>query len=92
MAYLNGMTLRIDKSGRIVVPKALRIRLGLRPDAEIEAVEQSEGVLIRAVLSKPAMAKVDGLWVHEGVAETSANWNKIIDDVREERSRSIGSC
>jgi len=83
------MTLRIDKAGRIVVPKPLRLRLGLKPDTELEAVEQPEGVLLKRVEQRPSMARVDGLWVHQGRAEPGANWERILEDVREERIESV---
>jgi AbrB family looped-hinge helix DNA binding protein len=86
---INGMTLRIDKAGRIVVPKPLRLRLGLKPDTELEAVEQPEGVLLKRVEQRPSMARVDGLWVHQGRAEPGANWERILEDVREERIESV---
>ena len=39
------MGIRIDKAGRIVVvPKPLRERLGFKPETELEAIEQPEGV------------------------------------------------
>jgi AbrB family looped-hinge helix DNA binding protein len=83
------MELRIDKAGRIVVPKPLRERLGFKPDTEIEVVEQAEGVLLKRVEQRPSMMKVDGLWVHQGIAEPAANWDRIIEDVREERTASV---
>jgi AbrB family looped-hinge helix DNA binding protein len=46
---VNGMEVRIDKSGRIVVPKPLRERLGFKPDTELVAVEQPNGVLLKRV-------------------------------------------
>ena len=79
------MRLRIDKSGRIVVPKPLRERLGFRPDTELDAIERPEGVLLRQVEQRPSMVKVDGLWVHQGTAEPGANWERILEEVREER-------
>ncbi len=86
MASLNGTTtLRIDKSGRIVVPKPLRERLGLKPDTELEVLEQAGGVLLRPVEQRPSMIKIDGLWVHQGVAQPGANWDRVVQDVREER-------
>ena len=84
-----GMTLRIDKSGRIVVPKPLRERLGLKPDMELEAVEQPGGVLLRPVEQRPSMIKVDGLWVHQGVAQPGAAWDRVLEDIREERIQSV---
>jgi len=85
----NGMELRIDKAGRIVVPKPLRDRLGFKPDTELEAIERPEGVLLKRVEQRPSMVKVDGLWVHRGSAEPGANWDRILEDVREERIESV---
>ena len=86
---VNGMDLRIDKTGRIVVPKPLRERLGFKPDTELEAIEQPEGVLLKRVQQRPSMVKVDGLWVHQGSAEPGAHWERILEDVREERIESV---
>jgi len=91
MAYaiINGMKLLIDRSGRIVVPKRLRERLGFRPDSEIEVIEKPDGVLLRPLQEKPSMVKVDGFWVHQGVSEQGVDWDRIVDDVREERIQSV---
>jgi AbrB family looped-hinge helix DNA binding protein len=91
MAYGNydGMELKIDKSGRIVVPKALRERLGFKPDSELEAIEQTDGVLLKKAQARPSMIKVDGLWVHQGVPQPAANWERVLEDVREERTESV---
>jgi len=86
---VNGMELRIDKAGRIVVPKPLRERLGFKPDSELVAIEQPEGVLLKRVEQQPSMVKVDGLWVHQGRAEPGANWERILEDMREERIESV---
>ena len=86
---MNGMELRIDKSGRIVVPKPLRERLGFRPDTELEAIEQPEGVLLKRVKQRPSMTKADGLWVHQGIAEPGRNCERILEDVREDRIESV---
>lgn len=84
-----GVTLRIDKSGRIVVPKPLRERLGLKPDMELEVLEQAGGVLLRSVGQRPSMIRVDGLWVHQGVAQPGANWDRVLEDAREERIEAV---
>lgn len=83
------MEVRIDKAGRIVVPKPLRERLGFKPDSELEAIERPDGVLLKRMEQRPSMTKVDGLWVHRGSAERGANWDRILDDVREERMESL---
>jgi bifunctional DNA-binding transcriptional regulator/antitoxin component of YhaV-PrlF toxin-antitoxin module len=82
------MTLRMDKSGRIVFPQRLRKRLGFKPDMELAVVEQGGGVLLRPAEQQPSMIQVDGLWVHRGTAAPGANWGRVLDDVREERIQS----
>ncbi len=79
------MEMRIDKAGRIVVPKSLRDRLGFGPNTELEAIEQSGGVLIKRAEQLPSMITVDGLWVHQGKAEPGSNWDQVLDEVREDR-------
>ena len=59
MASSNGIKLTIDKSGRIVVPKPLRERLGLKPGTELEVLDQPGGVLLRTVEERPALVKID---------------------------------
>jgi AbrB family looped-hinge helix DNA binding protein len=86
---INGMELRIDKAGRIVIPKPLRERLGFKPDTELEAIEQPEGLLLKPVRQRPSMVRVDGLWVHQGSPEPGANWDRTMEDLREERLESV---
>ena len=83
------MKLRMDKSGRIVFPKPLRKRLGLASGVELEAVEQPGGVLLRLVSQQPSMVQVDGLWIHQGAAEPGASWERVVDDLREERTQNV---
>jgi len=89
MVIVDGMEIKIDKAGRIVLPKPLRDRLGFQPDTELEAIEQPEGVLLKRVAQRPSMVKVDGLWVHQGRAEAGANCEGILKEVREERIESV---
>ncbi len=83
------MKLRMDPAGRIVFPKPLRQRLGLEDAAELEAVEQPDGLLLRPVKQKPSMLRVGGVWVHQGVAEPGTDWQHVVEEVREERLRTI---
>jgi AbrB family looped-hinge helix DNA binding protein len=83
------MKLRIDKSGRILIPKILRQRLGFKPGTELELLHHPDGLLLRAVAQHPAMIRFDGLWVHCGIPEPGANWNRVVQEVRDERIESI---
>jgi hypothetical protein len=42
-------------------------------------------VLIKKAEERPSMAKVDGLWVHQGIPQAGANWEHLLEEIREER-------
>jgi len=88
-AIIYAVKLRMDKSGRIVFPKPLRKQLGIASGIELEAVEQPGGILLRPLVQRPSMVQMDGLWVHQGAAESGANWERVLDDVREERTQTV---
>ena len=82
------MTFKIDRAGRVVLPKPVRERWGLRPNTELELIERPEGLLLKPVESGPAMVKMNGLWVHRGIPLPHARWD-VIDQLRDERTDSI---
>lgn len=85
---LNGMNLRIDKAGRLVLPKSVRSQLGITPETALELVQSADGVLLRRVDQRPSMKQVDGLWVHQGICTANTDWAGVIDSVRNERADS----
>jgi len=88
-AIINGMTVTIDKAGRIIVPKDLRLRLGLRANTELEIVDHPGGLLLRLLESRPSLVKMNGLLVHQGRLEDGDDLDRIVDSVREERIQDI---
>lgn len=88
---INRMNVKIDRAGRIVVPKRLRDRLGLKPDMVLEVQEQADGVFLRALTPHPTMVHVDGFWVHQGTAPANVDWARVLEDVRDEQLRAVGS-
>ncbi len=85
---LNGMNIRIDKAGRLVLPKSVRSQLGITPETALELVQSADGVLLRRVDQRPSMKQVDGLWVHQGICTANTDWAGVIDSVRHERADS----
>jgi AbrB family looped-hinge helix DNA binding protein len=88
-AIIDGMMITIDKVGRIVVPKELRQRFGLRPNTELEIVDHPNGILLRPLESKPSLVNINGLLVHQGRLEEGADLDRLLESVREERTRDI---
>jgi AbrB family looped-hinge helix DNA binding protein len=80
------MNMKIDKFGRLVLPKPIRDQLGITPEAEVELVQRPDGVLLRKVAQQPSMREVDGLWIHQGTASAQVDWSGVVDSVREERA------
>ncbi len=88
-AIINGMNVKIDKAGRIVLPKPVRDRLRLRQGSDLEIEERPEGVLLKPVDQQPSMIKVNGHWVHLGKLPEGFDWDNLIDDMREERIKEL---
>jgi AbrB family looped-hinge helix DNA binding protein len=85
----DGMTVRIDKAGRIVLPKPVREHLGLKEGSELELEESSRGVFLRPVGQTPSLVFKDGLLVHTGKPPKGFDWARVAEEEREERIRSL---
>lgn len=70
------MRTTIDKAGRLVIPKALRDQLGLRP-GEVEVNADGAALRVEAVAAE-GIVEVDGRWV---IAATGDDEATIDDDV-----------
>lgn len=92
MVVWYGMNLRIDKAGRIVLPKPIRTQLGLTADTELEVVRSGDGILLRPAQQRATMQDCDGLWVHVGTAEANADWRQAIDGARAERLDAVSKA
>lgn len=60
------METTIDSGGRVVIPKAMRDRIGLRPGVRVQVVEVDQGVEIRVGSTDVGLAEVDGVVVATG--------------------------
>jgi AbrB family looped-hinge helix DNA binding protein len=86
---MNGMELHLDKSGRIVLPKPLRQRLGVKAGAAFEVTEASGGLLLRPVKQRPSLVERNGFLVHTGEATRPIDWEDLTDDLERERLKDI---
>jgi AbrB family looped-hinge helix DNA binding protein len=83
------MKLRLDKSGRMLLPKSLRQRVGLKAGSEFEVTEAPEGIFLRTLQKRSYLIKRGGFLVHMGQASRSLNWQRCFSDLEQERLRDI---
>jgi AbrB family looped-hinge helix DNA binding protein len=81
------MTLKVDKAGRVILPKPVRDRLGLRAGSDIELQETAEGVVLKPAHRRPSLIRKGGFLVHTGEIPPGYDILKAIDEDREERMR-----
>lgn len=79
------MTHKIDKAGRVLLPKPVRDRLGLRAGSDLEIEEIQEGVLLKPAFRRASLVKRGSFWVHTGEIPAGYDILKAIDEDREER-------
>jgi AbrB family looped-hinge helix DNA binding protein len=62
------MKTMMDRFGRVVVPKDIRDRLGLRPGVEIEIDDKDNELVLRPVEHEPSLKLKKGIIVFSGKA------------------------
>jgi AbrB family looped-hinge helix DNA binding protein len=82
-----GMTLTIDKAGRVVLPKPLRDRMGLREGSSLEVVETGDGVILKPVESESYYVKEGNIMVYTGKLPPGYDILRAVEEDREERIR-----
>jgi len=83
------MTLKIDKAGRIILPKEVRDRFNLRAGTELELEERPDGLTLRPVEQQPSLREENGFLVHLGKVPPGFAWDRMVDDMREERIKKL---
>jgi AbrB family looped-hinge helix DNA binding protein len=53
----------IDKAGRVVVPKALRDALHLKPGDDLELEQREDSIVLRSRRPDTELVKKDGMWL-----------------------------
>jgi AbrB family looped-hinge helix DNA binding protein len=81
------MTLKIDRAGRVILPKPMRDRLGLHEGSALDVQETPEGVVLSPIDRRPSLVKRGSFWVHTGELPAGYDILKAIDEDREESAR-----
>jgi AbrB family looped-hinge helix DNA binding protein len=88
---LNAMIVTLDKMNRLVVPKLLRDRMGLKSGDEMELTLEADGIRLRPAVTQASFTEVDGILICASEVPTSA-WDLVafMNQQREERSIQLG--
>lgn len=80
------MNVTVDRLGRLVIPKALRVAFGITPDTELELIPDGSGLRIEPVQRRPRPIETrDGLPVLgpvEGAVLTDDDVRRLRDDIQ----------
>jgi AbrB family looped-hinge helix DNA binding protein len=87
MPFMN-TTVKLDKAGRVVIPKPLRDELRLAPGDSLALESEGDRVTLRPVRSGSAMRKEHGIWVFRtGKKISAAETARALEKLRQERDR-----
>jgi AbrB family looped-hinge helix DNA binding protein len=82
------MKTKVDRFGRIVVPKEIRDRHGLVPGSQVEIEDSAETILLRVLSDLPGLVEKQGILIFSGRA--TGELDSTIRSLREERLRKGG--
>ena len=78
--------LRVDKAGRIVLPKPVREKLQLAPGDELELESLDDQITLRPLRGTAQLRKKRGVWVfHCGEPLLASTVNETLEQIRRER-------
>jgi AbrB family looped-hinge helix DNA binding protein len=83
------MKTTLDRFGRVVVPKGIRDRLGLRPGVEVEIDEKENEVVLKLVDHEPSLIVKEGVLVYAGKA--TGDLRGAVRTHRDERLHKVAS-
>jgi AbrB family transcriptional regulator (stage V sporulation protein T) len=79
------MRITIDKFGRIVIPKAVRRRLGLEAGSELDLEAENGELVLRPVPERPPLVEKDGILVSTAALEEGASPFDVVESIRVHR-------
>lgn len=81
------METNLDRFGRVIIPKKVRDKLGLKPGAVLEVQQQGGDVLLKPVQEEPRLLEKDGVLVFRGKA--SGDLAGAVQSHRRERLKRV---
>jgi AbrB family looped-hinge helix DNA binding protein len=81
------MTMTVDGSGRVVIPKSLRDKFGLHAGTTVEILETPEGLVLKPAERKSSLARKGRFLVYVGKVPNGFDVVKAVEDEREAQDR-----
>lgn len=84
------MEVSVDRSGRLVLPKLLRERLGVVRGGQLHLRENADGVLLQPTERRTGLVRrSDGRLMIAGPVAPGTDWKNLVRNMREGRIRKI---
>jgi AbrB family looped-hinge helix DNA binding protein len=78
----------LDKTGRVVLPKAIRDELRLAPGDDLLVETENGRITLSPIHPEPIIKKEHGIWVYQGELPPGSITD-LIDEDREKRNREL---
>lgn len=78
--------IKIDKAGRIMLPKSVRDKMRLGAGDELQLESEGEQIVLRPIRPKATLRKEHGIWVYQG-KKTDVSIPDLIDGECQRRLR-----
>lgn len=89
-----GAKLKVDKLGRIVLPKPVRQKLQLTAGDQLDLETVEDRITLRPLRGTAALRKKRGVWVfHSGEPISAATVQETVEEIRRDRDdRNLGKA
>lgn len=79
----------LDPAGRLVLPKAVRLALGLKPGDSLKIEAEEDRLILSPVRDRAGLQKERGVWVYRSGTPADASIVDLIDQRRRHRTEEL---
>lgn len=83
------VSLRLDKAGRLVIPKSIRREMRLEAGDKLALERQGDQLILKPVRPTAGMKKEHGIWVFHSEQAQNVSVVELIEQDREKRIREL---